>query len=279
MNLIDALKQDDRTRKAAPLLLGLGLGAALLYAASSRRRQRRAPARLLAQTGNALTAARRYARKPTGSLAGVLAGMAGVGITLLAVKKSPQLRDSLQRMTNHDATHVSKSIEISASPEEVYDIWCEVDNFPQFMSRVKEVHSLGGDRSHWVVKGPAGVPVEWDSVVTEREPGRLLAWRSEPGSAVEHAGRVELERCPTGTRATVSMSYRPPAGRLGHAVATVFRRNPQQDLDQDLDNLKAFVEARSTRPATAAGSSRPELRQVNEPSPTTAGPLPGPTLP
>lgn len=289
MKLIDSLKQDDRTRKAAPWVLGMGLGALLLYAASSKRRQRLVPTSPLLQTDPReramalMSRGRREAaghvRSHPGALTGVLAGVAGVGIAALAIKKGPQLRGNLQRMASQDATHVSKSIEISASPEDVYDVWCEYDNFPHFMSRVKQVHSLGGDRSHWVVKGPAGIPVEWDSLVTERERGRLLAWRSEPGSAVEHAGRVELERCPTGTLATVSMTYRPPGGQLGHMVASLFGRNPKQDLDRDLDNLKAFVEARSDRPSTlTAGSAKPDLRSVGEPAATMASPMPGPTL-
>ena len=131
------------------------------------------------------------------------------------------------------------------------------------MSRVIEVRSLGGDRSHWKVKGPAGIPIEWDSVITEREPGRLLAWHSEPGSTVEHAGRVELERCPSGTRATVSMTYRPPGGRLGHVVASLFGRNPGQDLDRDLDNLKAFIESRSGRLSPISRSTDASARQTS----------------
>jgi uncharacterized membrane protein len=281
----DTFERNNRTGKAAPLLLGMGLGALLLYAASSAQRQRLMRARPLSPLGLRPVAERLAqpvlrgsrqaalaARRHPGALTGVLAGLAATGLAVLAVKKSPQLRNSLQSVTSQDAAHVSNSIEISASPEEVFDVWCQYDNFPRFMSRVKEVHSLGGDRSHWKVKGPAGIPVEWNSVITEREQGRLLAWHSEPGGSVEHAGRVELERSPIGTRATVSMTYRPPGGRLGHVVASLFGRNPKQDLDRDLDNLKTFVERRSDRGgALSTSSAKPELRPVGELSAASAG--------
>lgn len=142
---------------------------------------------------------------------------------------------------------IERSIEIAATPEQVYDEWRNYENFPRFMSMVEEVRTLDGDRSHWVVKGPAGTHVSWDSVLTAQDRGRLLAWRSEPGGPVDHSGRVELRPGATGTRATVRMSCEPPGGRLGHAVASLFGRNPQQELDQDLQRMKEHIESRHAR--------------------------------
>jgi uncharacterized membrane protein len=279
MKLKNALNRDDRLGKATPFLLGMGLGALLLYAASSTQRARQSPPVALPPPGareraQALLSrggreARNYTRAHPVGVAGVLGGAAAIGVAVLAVKNSPQLRQRLQRVAGSDAPEVSKSIEISASPELVYDVWCEVENFPHFMSMVKEVRPLGGDRSHWKVKGPLGIPVEWNSVITERERGRTLAWHSEYRSAVEHAGRVELAPCPSGTRATVSMSYRPPGGRVGHVLASLFGRSPEQQLDRDLDNLKRFVEERGGRQASMSSASaqatpQPELRPVGE---------------
>jgi len=71
---------------------------------------------------------------------------------------------------------------------------------------------LGGGRSHWVVEGPAGVPVSWDAVVTRFVPNQVLAWKSEPGSAVPNAGVIRFE--PTGdgdTRVDIRLSYNPPS--------------------------------------------------------------------
>ncbi|WP_119155066.1 SRPBCC family protein [Caldimonas tepidiphila] len=137
---------------------------------------------------------------------------------------------------------VSQSIEIDAPMETVFDLWSNYENFPRFMSNVEEVRPLGGRRSHWVVKGPAGSRVEFDSVLVTSERPRLLRWNSEPDSQVQHEGMVRLEPSGHGTRATVHMGYRPPAGALGHAVASLFGRNPDQELADDLRRMKAFIE-------------------------------------
>ena len=60
------------------------------------------------------------------------------------------------------------------------------------MSHVKEVRDLGAGRSHWVVEGPAGAQVEWDSCVVRKERPRIISWKSEPDSPVQHAGSVRL---------------------------------------------------------------------------------------
>lgn len=145
---------------------------------------------------------------------------------------------------------LQKTIEIKASPETVYDIWRNYDNFPHFMSHVLDVRDLGQQRSHWVVKGPMGEKVEWDAVLIDALRPRVLAWRSEPGATVEHQGRVVFEPTDKGTRVTVRMRYTPPAGMLGHGVAVLLGSDPKQTMDDDLLRMKNFIE-RGVRPHDA----------------------------
>ncbi|HYF60104.1 MAG TPA: SRPBCC family protein [Burkholderiaceae bacterium] len=188
---------------------------------------------------------------------GTVMGIAGLALVAYAMRdRLPVAGRTLPGMRPRPID-VRGTIEIAASPEQVYDAWCRYEDFPRFMSKVEEVRPLDDERSRWVVKGPAGTHVEFVSVLTDRERGRLLAWRSEPGGTVDHVGRVELEPSAIGTRATVRMSYEPPAGRLGHAVATLFGRNPQQELDEDLQRMKAHVESLGSTAGTmpAIGST------------------------
>jgi uncharacterized membrane protein len=39
---------------------------------------------------------------------------------------------------------------------------------------------LGEGRYHWTVAGPAGIPVEWEAVITRQEPNELIEWESVP---------------------------------------------------------------------------------------------------
>jgi len=111
------------------------------------------------------------------------------------------------------------------------------------VSRVREVRDLGNGRYHWTVAGPAGIPVEWEAVITKLEPDRLIAWQSAPGSMVEQQGIVRFR--PDGDDKTVvdvRLSYYPPAGAIGHAVASLFGADPKSEMDDDLMRMKSFIE-------------------------------------
>jgi len=135
-----------------------------------------------------------------------------------------------------------KSIHIDASPEEVYDLWNNYENFPRFMSHVVEVKDLGRRRSHWVVKGPGGAEFAWNSVLTEQNRPHRLAWRSEPGAEIPQSGSIQFEPHRGGTHVTVRMSYTPPAGVIGHGLATLIGADPKAQMDDDLARMKAFIE-------------------------------------
>jgi uncharacterized membrane protein len=137
---------------------------------------------------------------------------------------------------------LEKTIRIDASPAEVYEMWNNYENFPRFMSHVVEVRDLGRRRSHWVVQGPAGTQFEFDSVLTEQSKNRRLAWRSEPGAQVPNSGSVEFEPYRGGTRVTVRFSYSPPAGALGHGLASLLGSDPKGQMDDDLARMKHFIE-------------------------------------
>lgn len=146
-----------------------------------------------------------------------------------------------------------RTIDIEASPESVYDVWSRYENFPHFMSHVIEVRDLGNQRSHWVVQGPAGTEVEFDSVLTMSDRPHRLAWQSEPQSTVQSEGMVTLEPHAGRTRATVRMSWQPPAGALGKGIAVLTGADPQSALDEDLQRMKQFIE-RGLPSRAAAGS-------------------------
>jgi uncharacterized membrane protein len=46
-----------------------------------------------------------------------------------------------------------------------------------------------------------------------------------------------------GTRVLLAISYTPPGGPLGHAVARLMGPDPSSELDEDLMRIKAFLES------------------------------------
>lgn len=181
------------------------------------------------------------------------------GLTLLARGASNRPLSSMLSTTGHGkAVEVEKTIRIDASPEQVYDMFANYENFPRFMSNVVEVRDLGERRSHWVVKGPAGTEFAWNALLTEHDRGRRLAWQSEPGAEVDQAGTITFEPFRSGTRVTVHISYRPPAGAVGQAVASLLGSDPKRQMDQDLSRMKSLVERGTMVPGGQAHGSASE---------------------
>lgn len=191
-----------------------------------------------------------------------------VGLALVARAATNQALGRLVGLSDgRRGIDIDKTLHIAAPRETVFDLWSNYDNFPHFMSLVEEVRPLDEARSHWVVKGPAGTRIEWNAVITERDRPRVLAWRSEPDSPVQHAGSVRFDEGNGGTRVTVQMSYNPPGGALGHSMAALLGRDPQQQMDADLMRMKSFIET-GVPPHDAAHPAsvppRPELQAAVE---------------
>jgi uncharacterized membrane protein len=138
---------------------------------------------------------------------------------------------------------VQKAINIAAPIDHVFAFFTNYENFPRFMSHVREVRDTSGGGSHWVVDGPAGVRVEWDAIVTELVPNEILAWTSVPGSTVHSAGHIRFAQNADGTtHVDLKMTYSPPAGAIGHAAAKLLGRDPKKQMDDDLSRAKTFLE-------------------------------------
>src|SRR6185295_19838857 len=118
---------------------------------------------------------------------------------------------------------IGRTVTINRPRQELYEFWREFRNLPLFMENIESVTLLEGGRSHWVVRGPAGSDLEWDSEITEDVPGELIAWRSVEGGNVDHSGRVEFRDSSNGrgTVVTVTIAYDPPAGALGKIFAKI----------------------------------------------------------
>ena len=146
--------------------------------------------------------------------------------------------------SSSQSTTVEESVIINRPPREIYDFWRNFENLPQFMDNIESVTRLNEVRSHWKIKAPAGASVEFNSLVTEDIPGRLIAWKSEEGASVPNRGRVEFIETSsgTGTNVRTTISYDPPAGAFGRIVAKLFQREPGVQARQDLDRLKQLLE-------------------------------------
>jgi uncharacterized membrane protein len=167
----------------------------------------------------------------------------GTGLLVGSASRDSLVGSVLPRADRRRAVDIQKTLRIDAPLEQVYAFWSNYENFPLFMSHVREVEDLGGGRSRWSVSGPGGVPIEWNAILTQQGFNEVIAWRSEPGSMLENAGIIRFTPDGIGTRVDLRFCYHPPVGGAGQAVAELLGTDPRAKLNEDLGRMKALLEA------------------------------------
>lgn len=173
-------------------------------------------------------------------------GLAAVGGYLVyrgAAGKDPLLEAAGMGDSVARPIFVEHSVVVDRPAQGVYDFWRKLENLPQIMSHLESVTVLDDKRSRWVAKAPLGTHVEWEAEIVNDKPGERIGWHSLPGATVDNAGSVQFESLQSGgTRVHVALSYRPPAGPLGAAVAKLFGEEPSQQIAEDLQRFKQTFE-------------------------------------
>jgi uncharacterized membrane protein len=138
-----------------------------------------------------------------------------------------------------------KAFTINRPAGELYQFWRRLSNLPLIMKHLKSVTEMPDGRSHWVAEGPMGLEVTWDAEIHNEDPGRMIAWRSLPGSEVDTAGSVHFEErgFDRGTEVRVSLKYNPPGGKLGAGLAWLMGASAEQEIEADLRRFKQRMEA------------------------------------
>jgi uncharacterized membrane protein len=216
-----------------------GLGAATLDIPGLRSLPESGSATVLRVIGGALAI---YGLTRRGTF-GALLRTLGAGMLVGRTGRDVFTGSALPSLDRRRAVDIQKTLHIEAPVHQVYGFWSNYENFPLFMSHVREVEDLGEGRSHWSVSGPGGVPIEWNASVTQQTPNEVIAWRSEPGSMLENAGIIRFSPTGTGTRVDLRLCYHPPVGGAGQAVAELLGSDPRAKLNEDLGRMKALLEA------------------------------------
>lgn len=182
--------------------------------------------------------------------AGVALG--GAALTVRALANQP-----LKRITGigagRRAVSVQKDINVAVPVSTAYTLWSDPTAFPSFMDNVRDVRATGPRRTHWTIRGPAGLPIEWDAVITRLIPNESISWKTAPGSMMQHAGTVRFDAMPDGsTRIELKFTYNPIIGGIGHAAATLFGADARALLDAEIGRLKTYLESSQEPPLARA---------------------------
>jgi uncharacterized membrane protein len=181
----------------------------------------------------------------TGLIAKALKGAAGKAARTPWRRGADDRTSAVASVGRGQGVKVEESVTINRPVLEVYRFWRNFENLPRFMDHLESVTVIDDARSHWVAKGPAGTKVEWDAIIHNEVQDELIAWRSLPGAEVNNAGSVHFTPTPdgTGTDVRVVLSYEPPAGMIGVAVAKLLGEEPSKQVADDLRRFKQVMDS------------------------------------
>ncbi|MET0262654.1 MAG: SRPBCC family protein [Rariglobus sp.] len=141
---------------------------------------------------------------------------------------------------------VTRAVTILKPARVLYAFWRNLENLAQVIKHPVSITNRSKNESHWSVSAPPGDRrVEWDALIINDEPNKLIAWRSREGSEIANAGTVRFDPAPgnEGTEVTVTLEYLPPGGKLGALLAKFSGEEAEQQVRLTLTRFKALMEA------------------------------------
>jgi len=147
---------------------------------------------------------------------------------------------------------IKKSVTVNRPTEVLYSYWRNLSNLPRLFENVLSVEILDSSRSHWTLRVPGGINLEWSAEITVDRKNEMIGWRSLDDADLDNAGYVRFEPAVggRGTVVRVALQYNPPAGRLGSAVSALLGEKPASQVVEALRKFKQLME--SGEIATAA---------------------------
>jgi uncharacterized membrane protein len=143
-------------------------------------------------------------------------------------------------------THISKAVHVGVDPGEVMEYISDVGNHPAFITALKTVSNIQGDReepSHqwnWVFS-MAGVDMTGGAETTRYEAGKVFAYKTTGDIAAEFT--YAAAPADGGTDLTIEVDYEVPDNALA-AIAdrTIIERLNDNIAAAAAENLKVILE-------------------------------------
>ncbi|MHB8955839.1 MAG: SRPBCC family protein [Pirellulaceae bacterium] len=204
-----------------------------------------------------------------GTVASLLGGTVGLGLFMRTLTNLETKR-LLGITPTRRGIDLQKTGIIYAPIEAVFSLLANPENYPRFTNTITSVRKLADDRYRKKMRGPMGVEVELDEIITRSIPHEMVACKSGPNSQLKYAGRAQFESVSNGgTRVHIRFTYNPPGGVFTHAVAQLLGFDPKALVDDVFMRAKSYLET-GHRPHDAAEPTTPELqyRRSEDPAAT-----------
>ena len=146
--------------------------------------------------------------------------------------------------------HITRSIEIDTSPEEIFDYITDLDRLTEWATIVKETRDLGdrpiqqGTTFSQTVKAAGSVEIDCDWHVKQLERPRHVHYEATAPDGGEMQMSQTVTRLDDGrSKVEIDLDYEVPGGILGQiADKLIFEGQNEKEADTSLENLKRILE-------------------------------------
>jgi uncharacterized membrane protein len=157
-------------------------------------------------------------------------------------ERAPTLTSRISVPDNR-GTKVVRAVTVRRSAADLYAFWRDFTNLPQLMRHPVTISESSEGRSHWEISC-GDERIAWDLIIINDNPGSLLAWRTDDGATVAHAGSIRFEPAPgdEGTEVTLAVEFDHQQGLLEQTLAKFDKDDPMQQIADALRRFKALME-------------------------------------
>lgn len=136
---------------------------------------------------------------------------------------------------------IERSILISASPTEIFELIADVEGIARFSTSITEVTRLAENNYYWRAE-VSGIALEWNSTITKKEESKYLSWHSIEG--LENRGEYILEPEDGKTKIIFIMEYHLPSRIVEKALHTIIDKFLEEMFKEILANIKKEFEGK-----------------------------------
>ena len=156
-------------------------------------------------------------------------------LALIGVAAHGPLSRALERAgTKRRAGAIRFSFVVEQPVEQVFAFCADFENFPKFISALREVRDNGDGRSHWCAVTPRGRTVEWDALTTKFVTNSVIGWRSAPRAPVQMTGLLRFTNEDGVTCVQVAMDYRVTGSSFQDSLAALARPKRSRHIERDI---------------------------------------------
>lgn len=102
---------------------------------------------------------------------------------------------------------VTKIVIVKGKKDDIYQLWSDIERFPEFIEPLKSVSRTGLYSSLWTFTGRSGSELTWEAQMTQIDLHTRIAWNTLTGD-ITMSGQVTFQQLPKDeTQVTIVIDY------------------------------------------------------------------------